>query len=234
MTLRNRFLVALCLGVAVLLAGCGSKEPAQRAAFIEFLQTRILDKQGLRVPKLTEEEKTRLGEYTGHYAVIADFNSGMDAAVGKPMNELISKGQIRSIGDVIARRGDLKTVQDGMVALRTALDKQQATADQARAALKQPDDLKAVFDKAYERTVTTPAATFREVFPAIDATLAQTLRIAEFLDRNAARVKISGTTVQVSDAATLAEFNTMAQALQQRGAELQNAQRKLQAMVRGG
>ena len=233
MTFRHRFFVALCLGVAMLLAGCGSKEPAQRAAFIEFLQTRILDKPGLHVPQLTDEEKGKLGDYASHYAVIADFNSGMDAAVGKPMNELISKGQIRSISDVVARRADIKTVQDGMVALRTALDRQQATADQAHAALKQPDDLKVVYDKAYDRTVTTPAATFREVFPAIDATLAQTLKIAGFLDANAAKVKISGATVQVSDAATLAEFNGMAQALQQRGAELQNAQRKLQAMVRG-
>jgi hypothetical protein len=233
MTFNSRFFIALCLGASFLMAGCGSKEPAQREAFKTFLQTRILDKQGLRVPKLTEEEKTTLGDYTSHYAVIADFNSGMDAAVGKPMNELINKGQIRSISDVIARRADIKTVQDGMVALRTALDKQQATADQARAALKQPDDLKVVYDKAYERTVTGPAAIFKEVFPAIDATLAQTIRIAEFLDKNAAKVKISGATVQVSDPATLAEFNGMVQVLQQRGAELQTAQRKLQTMVRG-
>ena len=35
------------------LSGCGDKEPAQRKAFIDFLQTRILDKPVLAVPQLT-------------------------------------------------------------------------------------------------------------------------------------------------------------------------------------
>ncbi|AMM25643.1 DUF3053 family protein [Variovorax sp. PAMC 28711] len=233
MSFPFRAFAALCLGLSLLLAGCGSKEPAQRTAFIGFLQTRILDKPGLHVPKLTEEEKGRFGDYAAHYAVISDFNDGMSSAVSQPMNALIAKGAIRSIAEVVARRGDIEQVQQGMATLRAALDQQQAAADQARAALKQPDDLKTVYDQAYARTVTVPATTFKDVFPAVDFTLAETLKIADFLQKNAAKVKITGSNVTVEDPATLAELNKMLQSLQLRGAELSAAQRKLQAMVRG-
>ena len=73
----------------MLLAACGDKEPEQRAAFTQFLQTRIIDKPGVRVPQLTAEEKS-FGDYAAHYAVITDFNSGMDASV-KPLNSLMQK-----------------------------------------------------------------------------------------------------------------------------------------------
>ena len=52
-TLFRPFLL-LALALPLVLAACGSKEPEQRAAFTQFLQTRIVDKPGVRVPKLTE------------------------------------------------------------------------------------------------------------------------------------------------------------------------------------
>ena len=84
----------LALALPLVLAACGSKEPEQRAAFTQFLQTRIVDKPGVRVPKLTEEEKKSFGDYAAQYAVITDFNAAMDASV-KPMGNLMQKGAVR-------------------------------------------------------------------------------------------------------------------------------------------
>ena len=53
-----RPIVALALALPLLLAACGDKEPEQRAAFTQFLQTRIIDKPGVRVPQLTAEERS--------------------------------------------------------------------------------------------------------------------------------------------------------------------------------
>lgn len=61
------------------LAGCSS-EQGERKAFIEFLQTRIVDQPGLRVPKLTADEEKSLGQYSAQYAVIGDFNDRMGQA----------------------------------------------------------------------------------------------------------------------------------------------------------
>ena len=118
-SLFRPFLV-LAAALPLLLAACGDKEPEQRAAFTQFLQTRIVDKPGVRVPKLTEEEKKSFGDYAAQYAVITDFNAAMDASV-KPMGNLMQKGAVRSLNDVIARRDDIKTVQTALKDMGEAL-----------------------------------------------------------------------------------------------------------------
>lgn len=113
----------------------------------EFLQTRIVDKPGVHVPKLTTDQTQAFGPYSDHYAVITDFNGAMDTAV-KPLGNLLQKGAIRSLNDVTARRDDIKAVQTGLNDMGSQLQEQKAKADTAHAQLKQPEDLKVVYDKA--------------------------------------------------------------------------------------
>lgn len=232
-TFIRAWTLLLFAGLGFALAGCGNKEAEQRGAFIQFLQTRVLDKPGVRVPQPTDEQKAAFGEYAQHYAVIADFNEGMNQSISKPMSEIISRGALRSIGDVLTRRDDLKVAKDGVGRLRAALDQQLAKADAARAALKQPEDLKAVYDKAYERTVAQPAATFKEVFPALDAVFDGALKVADYMQQNKSAITVSGASVTVSDPAVQAELGRMLQELNKHSAAINDAQRKLQAMVRG-
>ena len=228
-----RPLVALALALPLMLAACGSKEPEQRAAFTQFLQTRIVDKPGVRVPKLTEEEKKSFGDYAAQYAVITDFNAAMDASV-KPMGNLMQKGAVRSLNDVIARRDDIKTVQTALKDMGEALTKEQAKADAARAQLKQPDDLKVVYDKAYAKTVTVPADTFREVLPQISGTLDSSLKVAEYVEAHKAQIDLSGPMPKVQDPTVLAELNKLLQDLTAQAQKVQQAQTRLQAVMLGG
>ena len=230
---RTRALFLLMVAASLVLAACGNKEADQRKAFIDFLQTRVLDKPGVRVPALTDELKSSIGDYAQHYAVIVDFNEGMNKSVSQPLNEIVAKGALRSVADLVARRDDIKVGKDGMVALRSAIDAQLAKADAARALLKQPDDLKAVYDKAYDKTVAVPAATFKEVFPALDAVLDGAIAMADYIQLNKAKIKIDGSAMTVSDPAVQAQLNKMLQDLNGRTAAVNAAQRKLQAMVRG-
>lgn len=223
----------LALALPLVLAACGSKEPEQRAAFTQFLQTRIVDKPGVRVPKLTEEEKKSFGDYAAHYAVITDFNAAMDASV-KPMGNLMQKGAVRSLNDVIARRDDIKTVQGALKDMGEALGKEQAKADAARAQLKQPDDLKAVYDKAYAKTVTVPADTFREVLPQISGTLDSSLKVADYVEAHKAQIDLSGPMPKVQDPTVLAELNKLLQELTAQAQKVQAAQTRLQAVMLGG
>lgn len=231
-TLFRPFLL-LALALPLVLAACGSKEPEQRAAFTQFLQTRIVDKPGVRVPKLTEEEKKSFGDYAAQYAVITDFNAAMDASV-KPMGNLMQKGAVRSLNDVIARRDDIKTVQTALKDMSEALAKEQAKADAARAQLKQPDDLKAVYDKAYAKTVTVPAETFREVLPQISGTLDSSLKLAEYVETHKAQIDLSGPMPKVQDPTVLAELNKLLQDLTAQAQKVQQAQTRLQAVMLGG
>lgn len=231
-TLFRPFLL-LALALPLVLAACGSKEPEQRAAFTQFLQTRIVDKPGVRVPKLTEEEKKSFGDYAAQYAVITDFNAAMDASV-KPMGNLMQKGAVRSLNDVIARRDDIKTVQTALKDMSEALAKEQAKADAARAQLKQPDDLKVVYDKAYAKTVTVPAETFREVLPQISGTLDSSLKLAEYVEAHKAQIDLSGPMPKVQDPTVLAELNKLLQDLTAQAQKVQQAQTRLQAVMLGG
>ncbi|RYF64607.1 MAG: DUF3053 domain-containing protein [Comamonadaceae bacterium] len=230
---RRAFAAIALIALAFALAACGNKEAEQRTAFVTFLQTRILDKPGVRVPKPTDAEKASFGDYAQHYAVISDFNAGMDQSISQPMSAIMAKGSLRSIGDVVARRDDVQTAREAMTAVRGALDGQLAKAEAARAALKQPDDLKAVFDKAYERTVHTPASTVKEVFPAVDAVFAQALEIADYIQQNRSKIEISGASIQVRDAAVQARLNEMLQRLNAQSGAINAAQRKLQSVLRG-
>ena len=83
---KNACRAAVFALLGLVLAGCND-EPAERKAFITFLQTRIIDKPGLHVPHLTPEEEKSFGDYAKQYAVITDFNDGLDKSVAGPMAE---------------------------------------------------------------------------------------------------------------------------------------------------
>jgi len=157
----------------------------------------------------------------------------MNKSVSQPMTQIMAKGALRSIADLPARRDDLKAAKDGLTGLRTALDQQSAKADAAHAQLKQPDDLKQVYDKAYEKTVTTPSATFKEVFPALDTVFDSALAIGDFMEKNKSKIQVSGSSVAVTDPAVQAELNKMLQQLNGQSAAINAAQQKMQAVVRG-
>jgi hypothetical protein len=222
----------LALALPLLLTACGSSEPDQRAAFKQFLQTRIIDKPGVHVPKLTPEESKSFGDYTQHYAVITDFNSGMDASV-KPLNGFVQKGAFHSLSDVIERRDDLKTVQTGVNDLIAQLKQALAKADAAHAQLKQPDDLKTVYDSAYDRTVTVPANTFLTVMPQVNGTFESGLKVADYVDAHKAQIQINGSVIQVTDPKVQAELNTLLQDLNAKAKAVQEAQTRMQAVMLG-
>ncbi|WAI82462.1 MULTISPECIES: DUF3053 domain-containing protein [Achromobacter] len=222
----------LVAALPLVLAACGDKEPEQRAAFTQYLQTRIVDKPGVRVPKLTDEEEKSFGDYTSHYAVITDFNAGMEASI-KPLSSIVQKGSMRSLNDIVTRRDDLKSVQQSLTDMGVALKEQQAKADAAHAQLSQPADLKAVYDKAYEKTVSLPADTFRDVLPQLNATFDSGLKVADYVEAHKAQIEISGAIVKVKDPAVQAELNKLLQELNDQAKNMQQAQTRMQALMLG-
>jgi len=127
MTDRRLLCVRVIFGglLALGLVACGDSEATQRKAFIEFLQTRIIGKPGVHVPKLTEQETASFGAYAKHYAVIADFNAGLDEAVSKPMERALEAAP-RSLDQLVSKRSEIAEIKSGMGAIRSALDRQLA------------------------------------------------------------------------------------------------------------
>jgi len=218
--------------LALLLAGCND-EPAERKAFIEFLQARIIDKPGLHVPHLTPEEDKSVGDYAKQYAIITDFNDGLDKSVAKPMAEAINRGAIRSLDDVVTRHADFVATRNGIEQLHGALDKQLAAADAAHAALKQPDDLKPVFDKAYERDVTIPAKTFADIFPDLSQALTAVIDLGDFIEQHKDKVTINGPTIETTDPALKPQLQALLNALTAKNDAIVKAQEHLRLVMNG-
>jgi hypothetical protein len=219
--------------IAIALIGCGDNEATQRKAFIEFLQSRIIGKSGIHVPKLTADESSAFGDYAKHYAVIAEFNTGLDQQVSKPLHQAVEAGAPRSLEDAVGRRKDIATILGGMAAISTALDRQLAIADAAHAALKQPDDLKPVYDAAYDRDVTQPAKAFAEIFPDAAGAMKDFLEFADFVEQHHGAIRIQGSQIQVSDAALQPQLKKMIDGLSARQEGIQKAQQRLRNLAYG-
>ena len=218
--------------LAVWLAACGDGEATQRKAFIDFLQTRILAKPGVHVPRLTAEETAAFGPYGQHYAVITEFNSGLDQAISKPMQRALAAAP-RSLDQLAAKRPEIREIKAGMAGIRAALDRQLGTADAARTALKQPDDLKPVYDAAYDRDVTQPAKAFAEIFPDVDDAIGTILRFADFLERNHDKLRIEGAMIRVTDTSIQAELQDLMDAVRAKQQGIQKAQQRLRSVAVG-
>ena len=215
------------------LFGCGDNEAMQRKAFIEFLQSRIVAKPGIHVPKLTADETAAFGDYAKHYAVIADFNTGLDREVSKPLHQAVAAGAPRSLEDAVGRRQDIATILGGMAAINAALDRQLAIADAAHAALKQPEDLKPVYDAAYDRDVTQPAKAFAEIFPDAAGAMKDFLEFADFVEQHHGAIRIQGSQIQVTDAALQPPLKKMIDGLSGRQEGIQKAQERLRELAYG-
>lgn len=231
--LRRPFALIAIVLLTAFVAGCND-EPAQRKAFIEFLQTRIIDKPGLHVPHLTQDEAAKFGDYAKQYAIITEFNDGLDKSVAQPMTEAINRGAISSLNDVVTRHADFIAARDGITKLRDAIDKQLAAADTAHAALKQPDDLKPVFDKAYDRDVTTPAKAFEDIFPDLSQALTAIVDLGDFIDQHKDKVSIVGNQLQTSDPALRPQLQAMIDALMAKSDAIGKAQEHLRLVMNGG
>lgn len=233
MNFSQRSLLWMLGGLLALgIAGCGS-EPKERAAFIAFLQTRIVDKPGVHVPKLTPEESKSFGDYSKHFDVIGDYNTSMDAQVEQPVRAMMAKGMPRTMPDLLARRADVAALRKTSEQLRAVIASGQAAAGTRRAALKQPDDLKAVYDKAYARTVSDPGNSFKDFLVVMESMLTSAEKMADYLEAQRDKIKFNGIMAEVDDQKVLDRMNVLMKELNTRNEEVAAAQRKLVSTVSG-
>ena len=228
MNMFSRPIAAVGVFLCLALSACGDPEPTQRKEFIEFLQTRILDKKGAHVPQLSGNQKEAFGPYVKDYAIISDFATNPDRErYNSTMKKLSS---IRSLGELMARREDIVAFQNLIAENRGGDEQRFTTAEAAKAQLKQPDDLKAVFDKAYQRDVIEVAERGRRGAQVLGDFTAAALRVSDFIATHKDGVEVTGSMITAKDQKTLSalqpllnDFNVKSQAV----LELDRAMRAL-------
>jgi len=230
---RRLFALAGVVIIALSTAGCFEREADQRKAFIAFLQTRIIDKPGLHIPILSEKEKADIGLYADQYYIMNGFHHRMNDAIGQDFARAMQIGNPRSLEDLAKHRAIIPVMKNGMAKMKTALIKIEADADAAHKALKQPPDLKAVYDIAYGRMVTKPASVFRELFPVIEAMLPPIEELAAFLDEHRSTIQYRGGAPVTSDPATRQKLAALLLGAVKAAEASQEGKRKLREMAEG-
>jgi hypothetical protein len=234
MSITRRFALTMAaFALAATLAACGGGEAEQAKTFQEFLQTRILDQKGIRMPKPTDEQRASFGRFAADYDVIVKFNDTLSDAMQSKLPEIMRRGNIVSISQLADRRADLAAAREALAEVNKTMEAALADANAARAKLNQPEPLKGVYDQAFERLVANPAATVPGVWRALDNALSLSHDMAAFLDTNRAKFEFNGPIAQTRDAKLLAEFNKHAEAMRGAAPSINEAQQAMRKLIQG-
>ena len=230
---RRIFAIAAFVVLTLCTTGCFDNEPQQRRAFITFLQTRIIDKPGLHIPIMSDKDVADFGPYADHYRIMNGFHHKLDASISKDLARAMQIGTPRSLEDLRNHRDILPVLKTGMANMKADLDKAEGETDAAHKALKQPADLKAVYDVAYDRMVTKPAKVFRELGPLIASMLPAIDELAAYLDEHRDTITFRGGSPVVDDSAIKAKLATLMEAAGKAAEASEEGKRKLRAMAEG-
>ncbi|AKJ43611.1 DUF3053 family protein [Pragia fontium] len=228
-----RFLAPLfVLGLVFQLAGCGDNEPEQRKAFSEFLQTKIIDGSKVRLPALTEEQKKEFGNYSKDYELLTGFTDQLNAAFSKSMESSMNELRtLNSMKAMVDNRDKVEKAQAETKAVQAKLDEIIKTTGDQYTALKMPEDLKAVYDKAYAKVVTQQGDLGKQTLVLLDSTFDDILKISDFLKAQGDKIEYSGQMVQFTEQKALDQFNEMNNSLQKNQQELMNVARKIAQLM---
>ncbi len=162
---RSAFLRLLILAALLPLGACADNEPERRGAFINVLRQNVLEQSGGRIALLTEADKKAIGPYAEHFAVLADTVASDRINVTDAVNEIRRLAdEMRRTTDPAGRLERLERLEAALASVRRDVETAIAEAQAKRAALKHPQDLKAVYDQAYEKLIGNRSKAAVEIF----------------------------------------------------------------------
>ncbi|KOC91499.1 DUF3053 domain-containing protein [Winslowiella iniecta] len=210
------------------LTGCGDKEPDQRKAFIDFLQNTVM-RSGEHLPALSEDQKQKMGNYASDYAIIYGFSQQVNKAVDNGLKPVVDELQmIRVPQDYLTRRNSLRQASGSLNVLAQQIQSAKSQADSSKATLKQPDDLKTVYDNVYNKVVTQPANSLIPLLPALQSLSQDVLQAGDFLQQQGTSVTFNNNGVQFATRDQAAQYNTIMSNLSSKTQALDQAKSAVQ------
>jgi len=215
---------------AATLAACGNSEADQRKAFIGFLQD-INGRTGVHFLVPTPNDEKAFGPYLQQYAIILDYNKDMKGPMDDFVAQIMKLGygptsSPRTIEQIATAPQDLVVAKDAVDKMEQGIETRLAKVNVERSALKQPDDLKAVYDKTFDKLVTAPALTMEKSAKALIVEIDASIKLADYINSHRSKVSVSGMQIQAKDQRTLDELKPLLKAHQDAGERFLAAQRQ--------
>ena len=226
MIVSERAMRLLCFVLLVLCVSftgaCRKSEQEQRRAFIEFLETNVLaaDANGIQ---MSDETRKKVGSYGRHFDVIVMYArevGDINARLAGEQTRIAAHGPVSmdKLGSERARIEQLVAILSRSV---QHLEAARAKADAAKAALKQPEDVQAVFSRAYAKEVSGYAAASQLLWAAQRDFYAEALRMGVFLERHKEKIQFRNKTVTIDEQALLLEYNALQKSLEEKSQKMQ-------------
>jgi len=156
------------------------------------------------------------------------MNEEMNGSLGPVFASL---NETVTVDKLLEKRDELQKMAESSKNWREKLVVLRKQADTRHAALKQPDDLKKVYDQAYEKVVVQPSAVAEQAFTLLPKVLTLVVTKADFIKAQGKNVTISGNRLQFDKQATLDKYNAIQQQLVPLNAELIKLSAEMQKMV---
>jgi len=212
------------------LTGCDD-EPAERRAFIDFMQTHIVSRPGVHLMLMKPETAKSFGRYASHYQIILEFNSSLELTPLERAAKL--KNEIGDLADLANYRAELKSLRETLPGMIATVDGKLAAVNVARAALQQPPDLKEVYDKAFDRLVTRPGTLLAQMLRQLDKSATAMVVLADYVADNTKVIRIVGMDGTSIDPVVNTHLAELIQSLHQSDAAVDNLKRQFQALLNG-
>jgi hypothetical protein len=218
----------MALLVVFQLTACGDKEPEQRKEFIDYLQNTVM-RNGQNLPSLSEDQKQKLGNYANDYAVLVTFSHQFKQAIDNGMAPVVNHIlDIRTPQDYLRKREALQQSLGTLNMLGQQIQTAKAQADTVHAAMKHPDDLKAVYNQVYDNVVTGPANALMPVITPTASFAQDLVQVGDFLQQQGNQVTFNNNNVQFQTQQQVTQYNAMMSNLQAKQQILENAQKVIQ------
>ena len=223
--------------ITVGLAACGDSEADQRKAFIKYLDD-INHRVGVHFLVPTQEDRVGFGDYMRHYTVILDFNKDMKIIFNDYTDAMKKIGigpnsRAQTLEQMVARRQDFPVMKEVTTKTMQAIDARLAKVNAERGVLQQPDDLKAVYNTAFDKLITAPVQAMIASDKALLDLTDSSMQLADYINDHRGKVTVAGSQIRANDAKTLAEVNALIKAHQEVMKRFQDAQRAGQRVTNG-
>lgn len=218
----------MALFLVLQLTGCGDKDADQRKAFIDFLQNTVM-RSGEHLPTLSEDQKQKFGPYVSDYAIIYGFSQQVNKAVDTGLRPVVDElSAIRTPQDYIIRRDSLRQASGALGILRQQIQADKTQADSSKSALKQPEELKTIYDNIYSKVVTQPANSLATLLPALQTLSQDVIQAGDFLQQQGEHVSFNNGAIQFPSQEQATQYNTLMSNLSANAQALTQAQSALQ------
>ncbi|NIG88124.1 DUF3053 domain-containing protein [Serratia symbiotica] len=225
------WLPVLALLMVMQLTACGDKEPEQRKAFIDYLQNTVMS-SGARLPTLSEDQQKKFSNYNGDYAILVGFSQQLSKSIGASLTPALDQiNQIRVAQDYMSKRDALQQSIGALNLLGQQIQSAKSQADTVRMALKQPDDLKAVYNQVYDNIVTVPTHALMPAIPTTTSFIQDLVHIGDFLQAQGNQVSFNNNGVQFRTAQQATQYNAMILNLVAKQQDLLKAQQTIQPLM---